>query len=211
MSRSSLIYETKLQGEIKAEDRNTRIVRDRGGVWRWCGRVLGSHCVPKELWAARDPPTFQGKWRRWDSKEYRRNCLVKDDKYQVSQWLRDKDSAYSAGAVKDTGSIPESGRSPGGGNGNSFWCSCLEEPMDREAWLAIANGVTKSQTQLKWLSSNRSTWTSWKRICLLCFLLQKLIWASHCCGSKDISKNSLILPLPRSRAEFPPLWVCCCC
>ena len=31
----------------------------------------------------------------------------------------------------------------------------------------------------------------------------KLIWARHCCDSKDMSKNSLILPVPRSRAEFP--------
>ena len=31
------------------------------------------------------------------------------------------------------GSIPESGRSPGGGNGNPLQCSCLENPMDRGA------------------------------------------------------------------------------
>ena len=36
--------------------------------------------------------------------------------------------------------------SPGGGNGNSLQYSCLENPMDREAWQAIDSGVAKSQT-----------------------------------------------------------------
>ena len=31
-------------------------------------------------------------------------------------------------------------RSPGGGHGNSLWYSCLENPMDREAWWAIVLG-----------------------------------------------------------------------
>ena len=46
----------------------------------------------------------------------------------------------------DAGSIPGSGRSPGGGNGNPLQCSCLENSMDRGAWQATAHGVTKSQT-----------------------------------------------------------------
>ena len=45
-----------------------------------------------------------------------------------------------------TGSIPGSGRFPGGGNGNPLLYSCLENPMDREAWWAIVHGVAKSQT-----------------------------------------------------------------
>ena len=48
----------------------------------------------------------------------------------------------------DTGSIPGSGRSPGGGNGNPLEYSCLGNPMDRGAWLATVHGVTKSQTNL---------------------------------------------------------------
>ena len=32
--------------------------------------------------------------------------------------------------------IPESGRSPGEGNGNPFWFSCLGNPVDRGAWQA---------------------------------------------------------------------------
>ena len=38
-----------------------------------------------------------------------------------------------------------SGKSPEG-NGISLQCSCLENPMDREAWQTVVHGVTKSQT-----------------------------------------------------------------
>ena len=53
--------------------------------------------------------------------------------------------AYNAG---DLGSIPESGRSPGEGNGNSLQYSCLENPMDWGAWWATVHGVAKSWTRL---------------------------------------------------------------
>ena len=43
----------------------------------------------------------------------------------------------------DVGSIPESERSPGEGNDNLLQYSCLENPMDREAWRATVHGVTK--------------------------------------------------------------------
>ena len=39
-----------------------------------------------------------------------------------------------AGDIRDAGSIPESGRSSGGGHGNPLWYPCLENPMDRGAW-----------------------------------------------------------------------------
>ena len=48
----------------------------------------------------------------------------------------------------DVGSIPGTGRSPGGGNGNPLQYSCLENPMDRGAWQATVPGVTKSKTRL---------------------------------------------------------------
>ena len=51
-----------------------------------------------------------------------------------------KESACSAG---DPGSIPRLGRSPGEGNGNPLWYSCLENPMDRGAWRATVHGVTR--------------------------------------------------------------------
>ena len=56
------------------------------------------------------------------------------------------------GDVRDTGSIPGLGRSPGGGHGNPLQYSCLENPMDKGAWQAMILGVTNSQTWLKWLS-----------------------------------------------------------
>ena len=43
----------------------------------------------------------------------------------------------------DTGSILESGRSPGEGNGNPLQYSCLENSMDRGIWWATVHGVTK--------------------------------------------------------------------
>ena len=46
---------------------------------------------------------------------------------------------------RDAGSIPESGRSPGVGNGNLLQYSSLENSMDRGAWWATAHGVAKSQ------------------------------------------------------------------
>jgi len=41
------------------------------------------------------------------------------------------------------------GRSPGEGNGNPLLYSCLENPMDGEAWWAMVHRVAKSQTRLR--------------------------------------------------------------
>ena len=54
----------------------------------------------------------------------------------------------NAGDIRDTGLIPELGRSPGEGNDNPLQYSCLENPMDRGAWQAVIYGITKSQTPL---------------------------------------------------------------
>ena len=45
--------------------------------------------------------------------------------------------------VGDAGSIPESGKSPGGRNGNPLQYSCLGSLMDRRAWWATVHGVTE--------------------------------------------------------------------
>ena len=53
-----------------------------------------------------------------------------------------------AGDIRDVGSVLGSGRSPGEGNNNPLQDSCLENPMDRGAWLATVHGAAKSRTQL---------------------------------------------------------------
>ena len=60
-----------------------------------------------------------------------------------------------SGDRRDLGLIPGWGRSSGGGHGNPFQYSCLENPMDSGAWWATVHGVTKSHTWLKWLSAHR--------------------------------------------------------
>ena len=50
--------------------------------------------------------------------------------------------------ARDASSIPELGRSTGGGNSNSFQYSCLENPMDRGDWQGTVQEVAKSRTQL---------------------------------------------------------------
>jgi len=50
--------------------------------------------------------------------------------------------------VRDTGSIPGLGRSPGEGNGNPLQYSCLGSPMDKGAWWTTVRGVAKSRTGL---------------------------------------------------------------
>ena len=51
-----------------------------------------------------------------------------------------KNLPANAGDVEDAGLIPESGRSPGGGNGNPLQYFCLGNPMDRGAWWAMFMG-----------------------------------------------------------------------
>ena len=46
--------------------------------------------------------------------------------------------------TRDVGLIPGSGISPGEGNGNPLWYSCLGNPMDRGPWQATVHGVAKS-------------------------------------------------------------------
>ena len=53
---------------------------------------------------------------------------------------------------RDVGLIPRSGRPPGERNGYPLQYSCLENPMDRGAWWAVAHRITESQTRLKLLS-----------------------------------------------------------
>jgi len=57
-----------------------------------------------------------------------------------------KNPVDNAGDVRDMGSTPGLGRSPGEVNGNPVQYSCLENPMDREVWWATVHRVAKSLT-----------------------------------------------------------------
>ena len=54
-----------------------------------------------------------------------------------------KNLPANAGDIRDVGSIPEWGRSLGGGHGNPLQYSCLENPRDRGAWWATVQRVAK--------------------------------------------------------------------
>ena len=83
------------------------------------------------------------------------NNFIKKCAFQwLLRWLRGKESACSAEIAGDAGSVPGSGRSPGGGNGKLLQYSCLENPVNRGAWRDTVHRVAKSQTRVKQLSTH---------------------------------------------------------
>ena len=63
----------------------------------------------------------------------------------------------NVGDLRDKGSSPELGRSPGGGHGNPLQYSSLGNPMDRGAWQATVHAVANSWTRLKQFSMHTHT------------------------------------------------------
>ena len=59
----------------------------------------------------------------------------------------------NTGDIRDTGSIPGSGRSPGG-DGKPLQYSCLENPLDRGTWQATVHRAANSWSELKGLSTH---------------------------------------------------------
>ena len=57
-----------------------------------------------------------------------------------------KNLLANVGDIRNTSSIPGSGKSLGGGNGNPLQYFCLENPTDRGAWLAMVHRVAESDT-----------------------------------------------------------------
>ena len=89
---------------------------------------------------------------------------------QVCKWL--KNLSAIAGDIRDACLISGSGRSPRVGHGNLLQYSWLANPMDRRAWQATIHIVTKSQTQVKGLSTYTYQWQlPWFSI-----TLQKRMW-----------------------------------
>ena len=84
------------------------------------------------------------------------------------------------GMLRDAGSIPRSGRSPGGGHGNPLQYSWsghgLENPMDRGAWRATVQGVEKSWIRLKQISMSLLTGKKNRLIYLNVSVFSYAIW-----------------------------------
>ena len=90
-------------------------------------------------------------------------CIIR-----ASPWLSGKESTCNVGDVGDEGSIPGSGRSPGGRHENlsSILACCLKNPMDRGAWRATVHSITKSWTRRKWLRTQCITYLTIPRLYL---------------------------------------------
>ena len=82
---------------------------------------------------------------------HRRACTTRFHLYEVAKVIKGIPGVSvvkNLPNVADAGSVPGSGRSPGGGNGNPIQYSCLENSMGKEVWWATVYGVTKSWTLL---------------------------------------------------------------
>ena len=77
-----------------------------------------------------------------------------------------KNQPVSAGDIRDTGSVPELGRFPGGENGNPLQYSCSENTMERGSLQSTVHRVTKSQTQLRQLSTSEKNITLCLSTCI---------------------------------------------
>ena len=85
---------------------------------------------------------------------------------------------------EEAGSIPESGRSPGGRNGNPLQYSCLENAMDRGDWPATVHGLAESDTA-EWLNTHTHSFQqlplaiSWKLTMSYNFPIRRHLWLQH--------------------------------
>ena len=85
-----------------------------------------------------------------------------------------KNLPANAGDIKEIGSVPGLGRSPGGGYRNPLQYSCLENPVVRGAWQATVHRVAESLTPLKWLCTHTfigSQTNGIKLFNILCYVL----------------------------------------
>ena len=109
-----------------------------------------------------------------------------------------KASVYNAG---DLGSIPGSGRFPGERNGNPLQCSCLENPMDREAWCRLLP-MRSQRVGHDWATSLSSDYQGWA------FIQQIfVVFASECWVNRK--QNGLLLPrIPLNPSLIFPKFNC---
>ena len=139
---------------VKSPPANAENAGDTGSIPRWGRSPEGRNGNPLQ-YSCLENPMDGGAWwaavhgvtKRWIQLSEHACTLFN---FTLSycfefRFLNGEESACSAG---DLSSIPGSGRPPGEGNGNPLQYSCLENPMDREAWRATVHEVPKSQTRL---------------------------------------------------------------
>ena len=139
--------------------------------------------------------------------------IVKSSKLSSTGGASGKEPACQCRGIIDVGSIPGSGRSPGGGNGSplQYWRnSSLENPMDRGAWWATVCGLAKSRTWLKWLSMHiRKLINAFSGVPGLWWTLGKY----YCCSYLTNNTKNPLPPSPFSKnctMNFDLGWVICC-
>ena len=96
-------------------------------------------------------PTTVASIQKSDSTKY--GQMDREANVLIHCWYKCK----PAGDIRDAGSIPGSGRLPGGEHDKPLQYSCLENHMDRGACWAAVYRVTPSQTWLNWLSTHQHT------------------------------------------------------
>ena len=101
-----------------------------------------------------------------------------------------KNPPAKTGDIRHLGLIPGSGRSLGGGNGNPLQYSCLEDSMDRGAWRATVQGVTKSRTQMSTQEHHMPWWMLAELN--ICFFQDTTTWVTISFSeSRSVVSNSL--------------------
>ena len=102
---------------------------------------------PKDKYS--DPLTTFPIFNYWTS-------IMREGAFQVA--LVVKNQPANTEDIRDTGSIPGSGRPPGGGHGNPLQYSCLENPMDRGAWPATSTGSHRVRHNWNDLARMHALW-----------------------------------------------------